>query len=590
MPRSPNTTQHATWANVAGSSFVLATLVALAPLACSETSASSSPSDAPSPECGVAAPTDEAAPVANKPGSPECLPGDAGSAVDGAATGDGSAPPPDVDDPDLTPALTVEYVDTAGTRQRTAVVDGATTITGVAPFLVTFDATGTRSVVPGGNDADGAWLRLGYRIHYGEGLGGTWPVSGQSRDEDTGPPIFGRAFTRVGTNVVRLRARDSAGNESTIAVNVVVTAPPTAVHLPVSRGAWPAWTSGTHYTLDAGGNYTSFGPIETTDRHGILISKVGAGADPVVAGVNVDARNEVAAPVVRSKNIRLRGVDVGYFTSGAVGFDYSGVVEGRLRRYTSAPYGYVFDQAVENGRGLTVADNVRYPRGFFAWSSGEMLHDPGSGYAFYGFGRAFHLVGVRLNKDGGGGGAHCMRGSFDSTSVRHSVLLNTVASTSFIKIQGNDCKLSPTPDAWRDDDRAGDYARGLSYGYPTRYMAIHRVQFGAPGQVVPVANAGFGPENADAPNYGVSPPVNAHQGVELSVYEDCVWFGSTSGTALAALEFRGRALGVRNLRYDLGAGGNVPASSGVQIARVPPGWNGPYVNETGNTRPVPSPF
>ncbi len=568
---------------------LLCSLVTLVSFACTEASFASS--DTPFPDCRLAGSEGGDGPGSGRTTAPaECAPRDGG--VGGAAAADGAAitPGPQVDDAEITPALTVEYVDTSGVRQRTAVVDGATTISGTAPFLVTFDATATRSVVPDGADGDGAWLHIGYRIHYGEGIGGTWPVSAQSRDEDTGPPIFGRAFTRVGSHVVRLRARDSAGHEATISMTVAVSAPPAPVHVPVSRGSWPSWVSGTHYTLESGGNYLSFGPIVTSERHNILFSKAGNGAAPVVGGVNVDARNELDAPANRSKNIRFLGVDVASFTSGAVGFDYCGVVDGRLRRYTSAPFGYVFDQAVIHGRGVTVADNVRYPRGFFAWSSGEMLHDPASSYAFIAAGRAFHLVGVRLNKDGGAGGGHCMRGIFDSTTVRHSILTNTATSTSYIKIQGSDCKMSQTPDAWRDDDRAGDYAQGLTYGYPTRYMAIHRVQFGAEGQVVPLANAGFGPENADPPNYGVSPPSNPHQGVELSVYEDCVWFGETSGTALASLEFRGRALGVRNLRYALGAGGSVPTSAGVQGARVPPGWSGPYVQETGNSRPVTSPF
>ncbi len=484
----------------------------------------------------------------------------------------------------------MEYVDAAGQRHRTPVANGATTISGTAPFLVTFDATGTRSTHPGATDAFGAFFHIGYRLHFGENVGGTWPVSGASRDEETGPPIFGRAFTRTGTHLVRLRARDGAGREETLSMTVVVTAPPTATLVPVSRGSWPAWQSGSHYTLEAGGDYSAFGPIVTSDRHNIVISKVGTGADPIVAAVQVDARNEVTAAVSRSKHIRFWNIDVGTFSSGAVGYDYCGVIGGHLRRYSSAAFAYVFEQAVQFGRGATVANNLRYPRGFFAWESGELSSEPGSGYAWFGDGRAVHLVGITLNKNAGQGGSHCMRGTFDSTSVRHSILTNTASSTSYIKVQGNDARLSQTPDAWRDDDRVGDYGAGFTYGYPTRFMALHRVQFGAAAQVVPTANAGFGPENNDTPDYSTSPPTNGHQGVELSVYEDSVWFDTTSGAALRSLEIRGRGLGARNLKYSLGAGGNLPVTTGSNIARVPPGWNGPYIVETSNSRPMPSPF
>jgi hypothetical protein len=47
----------------------------------------------------------------------------------------GGAPAPEPSG-DVVPALTVEYIDGSGVRHTTEVVDGVTSISGVAPFLV----------------------------------------------------------------------------------------------------------------------------------------------------------------------------------------------------------------------------------------------------------------------------------------------------------------------------------------------------------------------------------------------------------------------------------------------------------------------
>lgn len=506
-----------------------------------------------------------------------------------------SAAPPPPPSGDVTPSLIVEYVDTSGDRQTTTVVSGVTSITGVAPFMVSFDASESRATTASTDHE--AWNELGYELTYGDAVAGNWPVSGQPKSRDRGQPSWGWAYETAGTYTATCKVRDALGNQSQVTCQVVVTSPAAATNLPVSNGSWGTLASGSHYSIDRGSDYTAWGSPPTDGLHGVLISATGSGAAPIIAGWNTDGRNNQSGSITRTRNCRTLNVDVANMSAGNVGYDYCGVINGRLRTYTDPAVSYGFGVAVELSWGAPTANNCRYPRGLFLWNCGELNND-GSGYALFGQARAMHIVGVTLNKNSGSGGSHCMRGVFDRSSMRHCLLTNTISSSSFTKIQGSSCKLPgnplvDVPDAWRSDDRAGDYAASTlgttdeylkkTYGYATSRFAIQRNQHGDASSTTPNANAGFGPQNNLGPD-SANPP----EGVELSSYEDCTWYAAVPndiGISLDSIENRGRGLGATNNKCNLGAGADVPYGENNQVNRVPTGWQGPYYSNY--TRPVP---
>lgn len=230
-------------------------------------------------------------------------------------------------------ALNLEFVSQTGTRESIAAVSGSTTITGIAPFLVQFDASGTR--VPTAftaqtaiTDAEAyAFLMVGYRIDFGDADTSNWRFptgSNFSKNQETGPPVFSKIFKRAGTYTVRLRARDTLGNESTMSVRVQVVEPAATLTIPTSAGTWPRFESNRRYLLQAGGDYRSFGAIDLGGLHNVSIEKTGSGNDPRVGTFSPDNRSKFNATQrfePRGRQLRLVNIDMEHFTEGQRGFD-----------------------------------------------------------------------------------------------------------------------------------------------------------------------------------------------------------------------------------------------------------------------------
>lgn len=497
----------------------------------------------------------------------------------------------------VTAALTVEYVDTSGARQTVNVVDGVTSISGVAPFLVHFDATDTRSTASTGDDAEGAFRNIGYRINYGEELGTTWTYPtgfNYSMDEDEGPPIFGRAFTVPGTHTVKLRVKDSQGTEDDISLTVVVAASSTltTVHIPVTEVAWPTFESSRRYTLDAGEDYSALGCIHTDTLHNVVFEKTGTGADPIIDCLRPESREWIGSggkslSTTRAAHIRTYEIDVKDYGTRAMGADYSGVVNGRCRRYTAPGHGFEFDQRVMYGTEAQ-ANTVRLSRGVFLWNCGQMSAT--DSYVIIDGARAMHVYGVQQVHDGTGN-EHNTRGVFQRSSWRYGNVYNLNQHKSWFKFQGAEQWDGEEPTTWRSDDRVGDYAGGVTlgrYGYPSSYIVVHRMQLGNAGENLPTEPAGFGPQNADQEVTGVEV-----EGVEYSLYEDVVAYDDSNiGDDGNAINLGGRYLGVRNVRMDMGAGAYVQYAeiTGIKAVKIPDGWAVGYLQENANTRPITSEF
>lgn len=474
----------------------------------------------------------------------------------------GSPVPPPVG---LTPALRVGYVDADGERHwDLAASDGSTTISGTAPFLVDFWAGESRSVALDATDDVGAYWNLGYRLEYGEGLGGTWPISGRSRDYDDGQPMFARAYTVPGTHTATLQVADSEGRQRSISLTVEVLAPP-AEGVLMTSGVIPDFQNDTVYDAPAGGTWGDIGG-QLNGRRNVIIRKAGEGADPVFGTVQFDGRNIPDAPVTRTAGVRFVNCDIGNVTGGSVAFDYCGVVGGRLRRVEPPSaqeywWGRVFSDALSQN----AANNVRYLRGLFLWDCGEINET--YGYPLFGGGRGVHVIGCSLKSISQG--FHVVRGVFAYSSFRHTQTALMPWGYGYYKIQGQPTTASDGyPDSWDDMDRVGDYASERYFGLPSQAVAIQNVVMGANGDTQPSTNVDI--------KYGEP---DQTQGVELAGVEDSVYHGRDEDWFPVRLA--GRGLGARNVRLSDGAGGIVSVVAPDGPEGIPGGsggpWDGPYI-------------
>lgn len=285
-----------------------------------------------------------------------------GDTTSAAAESSGDASTTDTGiNPSVIPSLVVEYVDGEGTLQTVQVAqDGSTEIAGAAPLLVFFDATGTRSDTE--DTPEAAWWDIGYRLDYGENLGGVWDHGGGSRDEDLGEPVFGRVFTRPGTHVVRLRVRDGVGNESELQLAVATSEPPEPVVIEPDLATWPALTSGSHYQLRAGGDYRGLGELRCGGLHNVLFSKLGEGEDPRIGRFSPEDRGLSSTVLTPARHIRAMDIDIEELHISLIGAQYSGAVRGRVRTFTGDPIGYYYDNAASSE---AERENIRYPHGLF---------------------------------------------------------------------------------------------------------------------------------------------------------------------------------------------------------------------------------
>lgn len=501
----------------------------------------------------------------------------------------------DADTP-LIPAITAEYVDSDGVRRNVAVTSGQTTISGVAPFLVSFDASGTRAnrAFSEQNSIDDpeayAFLSVGYRLHYGENIGGSWRYpagANASRDEDTGPPIFSRVYRNPGNYQARLRVRDTLGNERTMSFVVSVAPAPAATPINVSDGRWPGFSSGRRYTLQAGGDYRAFGTLELGGLHNVIIEKVGTGADPRISVLSPDGRSKFSATrqfEPRGSHLRLVNVDIGEFMEGQRGFDYVGVIGGVVRRYT---YGGQ-DVFWHEGTAVTKS-NVRYSRGFFLEGTEIRSSAAGSGYVIFGNFRGLNVRDTRIVHLENGPTSWAMLRLYGSYYQFRNNLWTSPTDggsgngilTSFMSMGGR------SETRWRDDDAPGPISssdNSEKYGYVGEKQIVQNNQMYD-------ANSFF--TNAIASVGGGNPVGAMLVRPRLVGWEDNVFFPAAPVARLIQhAELRGRHAFWRNNRTQMGTGSFISAVSIAPNASVGDltTYNGPHLVEQQNSRPSPSPF
>lgn len=476
----------------------------------------------------------------------------------------------------LNPAMTVEYVDASGTVQRVAVAaNGSTTISGLAPFLVHFDAGDTRGVLSNNNTEAGAWLNLGYRINYGESRGTTWTYPtgfSSSRDEDYGQPIFGHPYESAGTFTTRLKVRDTSGNEVTVPLTVNVTAQPVSRVISLSDGGWGSIVSGGHYQLQRGVDYSSFGRPPTAGKHNIVFSDTGSGANPIISDFCPGwTFFDLTTPGrALTRHIRMVNIDARILTLEMGGFSYCGVINGRVRRIDSSDYnnGYGAGNATQRAQ-------FRYPLGLFLYNTGTLNEN--------GFGQTggnatmmlagalhWHAQGVEFRGDSAGASGHILRNFHARSSYRNCVIW-TPNGALFHPIKQQALGWS-APWGATTEDLVG--TGGSAFSRPCYEIAYNRIQFGTSSSQ-PAFGSNISPQND-------SSAVELH---ELVTIED-----STAVWASIAFGLGGNNIGVRNVRAGSGTGGYASTFSPLYPGMVPAGKNGPYINETINTRPAPSSF
>lgn len=522
-----------------------------------------------------------------------------------AAQEDSSTPPPSppavppaepIPPGTLNPAVQLEFVDAAGTRQLVNVIDGQTQITGVAPFLVQIDASGTRA--PAAFTAQSeitdleahAFLMVGYRLHFGETRGGVWRYpegSAHSRDEETGPPLFSRVYTTVGSHNARLRVRDTLGNESTIRFTVNVTANSAAVNISVAAGSWPTFQSGRRYTLQAGGDYRPFGTIDLGGLHNVTIEKTGAGADPQVASVTPDGRSKFAATQrfeARGSHLRFVNLDIEHFMEGQRGFDYVGVIGGIIRRFSGGPQAFSWAEGSE-----IVRTNCRFSRGLFFEDTSVYSTTAGSGFVMFGTLRGLHSRGTQFVHRENGPTTYLMLRLYGRMfSLRNNNWRLDVdgggangTMNGFLAVNG------VTETAWRDDDMIGPITAtsfNQNYGYVADKMFLQHNQFYGSNSFLTNAHTTLGGGNPVGTNI-VRP--------RLIGAEDNVFFPAGDvGRSIQDASLAGQHIFWRNNRKNMGAGNFVGANSGPPNRSVGDltSFHGPYHMSDQNPRPLPTRF
>jgi hypothetical protein len=514
----------------------------------------------------------------------------------GAYSVDFSTPEPPPPSGAVAPALTVEYVDGSGVRYTSVVVDGVTTISGVAPLLVQFDASASR--VPTAfadqsaitDEAAHAYLMAGYRLNCGEGSGAyAYPVgTAYPRNEETGPPLFAHIYRTAGTHTARLKVRDALGNESTLALSVVVSAAPAATHIPVSDGAWPTWANNTRYTLQAGGDYRAFGQINTGGRHNIIIEKTGSGADPRIGTFTPDGRSKfdaVALAEYRASHIRLVNIDMDSFDTGQRGFDYVGIIGGLVRNAGLGAQDFLWTEGSE-----IVRSNCRYGRGLFVEDAQMQSGSTSSGFVLFGAIKGFHARNTQFRHMVNGPTTYLMLRLYGTDhSIRNCLWFSEANGGSANGLPLGQFAI-PAPSAepaivWRSDDMVGPLTGSTRYALISERQVVQHSQVHAEGSFLTNSPATVGSEGGLGGDDRIRP--------RLMGWEDCVFYPTGDvGILGQTADVRAQHGFWRNVRRDMGAGTPVGATTaqandavGDQVT-----FAGPKLIETTNSRPVPTGF
>jgi len=430
----------------------------------------------------------------------------------------------------------------------------------------------------------------GYRLNYGENRGGVWPYpqgTSFSRDEDTGPPVFSYVYRTPGSYNVRMRTRDVLGNEASIQFNINVNSPPAPTLIRASDGRWPAFTSGRRYTLEANGDYRSFGTLETGGLHNVVFEKAGSGADPQISTFSPDGRSKFNATQQterRASHIRLLNIDVGNFTEGQRGFDYVGVIGGTMRRFSGGGQRFLWSEGNEINR-----SNVRYARGLFLQDTEVRSAVGGNGFIMFGTFNGLHARNTRFVHMENGPTTYLMLRVYGSNfTFRNNFWFSQAnggsANGTLIGMLALD---GQSPTQWRSDDTVGPIgstANSQAYGYISEKQILQNNQMYASGSFLTNAIASIGGGNPSGANK-VYP--------RLIGMEDNFFFPAGNvALTIQNGELYGQYVFSRNNRRDMGRGSYISANTAAPNRNVgdQTTFNGPVLNESANSRPVPSNF
>lgn len=176
-----------------------------------------------------------------------------------------------------------------------------TRTTGVAPLAVLFDATDTVSTV----STTDTFRQVKYSFDFGDERGQTWATSGLPKNTETSGPVAAHVFEVPGTYTVKLRATDTNGSTSDVAVTITVLDPAAAYAstktVCVSNvGDYAGCPAGAtqQKTLPTGTGWNgkrvllkrgeTFGSISILDGNvGVIVDGYGTGNAPKVASIGV---------------------------------------------------------------------------------------------------------------------------------------------------------------------------------------------------------------------------------------------------------------------------------------------------------------
>jgi hypothetical protein len=282
----------------------------------------------------------------------------------------------------------------------------------------------------------------------------------------------------------------------------------------------------------------------------------------------------------RAAHIRLVDVDVETFNEGQRGFDYVGVIGGRVRDYNESiqPFAWAEGSAV-------VRSNVRYSRGLFFQSTEIRNETTSRGFVMFANFRGFHARDTVFRHVVNGPTTYLMLRVYGAfMSFRNNLWFSQVngggangTSLSMLGLGG------PVATPWRDDDTAGPLTGTVPYGLIAEKMIAQNNQFYSAGSFITngVASTGGNPSGTHL----VRP--------RLVGWEDNVWHPAGNvALAVQNANLAGEYAFWRNNKRNMGAGTDVgaipqPPNGGVGDAVS---FHGPYLIEPLNSRPGVAPF
>jgi hypothetical protein len=229
------------------------------------------------------------------------------------------------------------------------------------------------------------------------------------------------------------------------------------------------------------------------------------------------------------------------------------------------------------GGNATARNNVTYCRGFYLQNTGVMTPNGDYCVIFDSSGAYFRAVRFEHNA-----AEHIVRGMQHENTFRSCLWKATGPNTrTYMIMQGSGTSGVDPPDPWDYINwRVGSATLNRPFSAACSKSYVHNCQFGEAGHQLPWAYGNAGPENNDTGQFV--------QGTELCGGEDSVFFktANPAGTNGLGIDLNGRELFWRNMKMDMGAGAQASHEQGREPNRIPTGWNGPYLVQSANTRPL----